>query len=410
MFSFFKHFQSQQSFLKIPFRSKLQGDFSQKNLLIFSDNLNAMQNLLQNQGKTFKNSIDLVYIDPPFGTNNIFRLGSTMSASLDSKIAYKDKFNLESYLEFLYYRLLLIKELLSERGSLYLHIDDKVGHYVKILCDEIFGRECFMNDIARIKCNPKNFKRKAYGNIKDRILFYVKSDKYIWNEIYENVSSTDLSKRFKKQDKKGFYTTIPLHAPGVTQNGESGKEWNGLKPPQGRHWRCSLNELNRLENEGLIEWSKNGVPRKKIYAKDSKGKKIQDIWEFKDAQNPLYPTQKNSAMLKRIIQMSSRKDSIVMDCFCGSGGFLREAFCLGRNFIGIDESKEAIKINQKWINDFNQKDIIKCEYGFLQCIKKDIEEPKTTNSLKNHIINKVEGINRVVYDITSKPPGTIEWE
>ena len=369
MFSFFKHFQSQQSFLKIPFRSKLQGDFSQKNLLIFSDNLNAMQNLLQNQGKTFKNSIDLVYIDPPFATNNIFRLGSTMSADLDSKIAYRDKFSLEFYLEFLYYRLILIKELMSEKGSLYLHIDDKVGHYIKILCDEIFGREHFMNDIARIKCNPKNFKRKAYGNIKDRILFYVKSDEYIWNEIYENVSSTDLSKRFKKQDKKGFYTTIPLHAPGVTQNGESGKEWNGLKPPQGRHWRCSLNELDRLENEGLIEWSKNGVPRKKIYAKDSKGKKIQDIWEFKDAQNPLYPTQKNSAMLKRIIQMSSNEHSLVMDCFCGGGGFLREAFCLGRNFIGIDESKEAIKINQKWINDFNRKDIIKCEYDFLQCVQ-----------------------------------------
>ena len=90
-----------------------------------------MQNLLQNQSlnqrKTFKNSIDLVYIDPPFATNNIFRLGSTMSASLDSKIAYKDKFNLESYLEFLYYRLILIKELMSEKGSLYLHIDDKVG-------------------------------------------------------------------------------------------------------------------------------------------------------------------------------------------------------------------------------------------------------------------------------------------
>ncbi len=109
---------------------ELQGSYNQKNLLIFDDNLNAMQNLLQNQAKSFKNSIDLIYIDPPFATNNIFRLGSTMSASLDSKIAYKDKFNLESYLEFLYYRLILIKELMSEKGSLYLHIDDKVGHYV----------------------------------------------------------------------------------------------------------------------------------------------------------------------------------------------------------------------------------------------------------------------------------------
>lgn len=116
MFHLFKSFQSPQDFLKLPLSRELQGDYNQKNLLIFDDNLNAMQNLLQNQAKSFKNSIDLIYIDPPFATNNTFRLGSTMSASLDSKIAYKDKFNLESYLEFLYYRLILIKELMSEKG------------------------------------------------------------------------------------------------------------------------------------------------------------------------------------------------------------------------------------------------------------------------------------------------------
>ncbi|WP_334088879.1 DNA methyltransferase [Helicobacter typhlonius] len=390
MFDFFSSFQSPQDFLKLPLSRELQGDYNQKNLLIFDDNLNAMQNLLQNQSlnqrKTFKNSIDLVYIDPPFATNNIFRLGSTMSASLDSKIAYKDKFNLESYLEFLYYRLILIKELMSEKGSLYLHIDDKVGHYVKILCDEIFGREHFINDITRIKCNPKNFKRKAYGNVKDRILFYVKSNQYVWNEVYEEITKNDLHKRFKKQDDKGFYTTIPLHAPGVTQKGESGQEWNGLKPPEGRHWRCSLNELDKLEKAGLIEWSKNGVPRKKVYAQDSKGKKIQDIWEFKDTQSPMYPTQKNNAMLKRIIQMSSNVDSLVMDCFCGSGRFLKEAFLLGRNFIGIDESKEAIKINQQ--------NLCKCEYGFLKNMQEITKESKDNYS--SRIINEVESINRVV--------------
>ena len=101
MLHFFKSFQSPQDFLKLPLSRELQGDFNQENLLIFDDNLNAMQNPLQNKDfnhkKTFKNIVDLVYIDPPFATNNTFRLGSTMSASLDSKIAYKDKFNLESY-------------------------------------------------------------------------------------------------------------------------------------------------------------------------------------------------------------------------------------------------------------------------------------------------------------------------
>lgn len=395
MFEIFTDLKNFKNILQTPYKYRLEGKFKADNLLIFDDNLNAMQFLIQELG--FKNKVDLVYIDPPFGTNNIFKLGSTMSAANDSKIAYQDKFDLESYLIFLYSRLVLIREMMSERGSLYLHIDNKMGHYVKILCDEIFGRENFINDITRIKCNPKNFKRKAYGNIKDMILLYSKSSHYIWNDVQEEITESDIKKRFRKQDSKGYYTTIPLHAPGITQNGESGQEWKGIKPPNGRHWRCSPKELDRLHDAGLIEWSKNNNPRKKVYASECKHKKIQDIWEFKDSQNPIYPTQKNRTMLQRIIAMSSNVDSIVMDCFCGGGGFLQEAFILGRRFIGIDESEEAIKLNQEWIKNSHQNLFnSQCEL-----IKK---------SVSNRIINEVKGINRVVYDITSKAPGTIEWE
>lgn len=343
----FQKLPDSKSILQDTYKYRLSGNFNADNLLIYDDNLNAMRFLAQELD--YQNSIDLIYIDPPFGTNNIFKLGSTMSAEKDSKIAYKDKFSLESYLEFLYCRLVWIRKLMSEKGSLYLHIDSKMGHYVKILCDEVFGRENFINDITRIKCNPKNFKRKAYGNIKDMILFYAKSSQYIWNEIKDEVLESDLKKRFNKKDDKGYYTTIPLHAPGITQNGESGQEWNGIKPPNGRHWRCSLKELDRLQELGLIEWSRNNNPRKKVYVNEYKGKKIQDIWECKDSQNPAYPTEKNRAMLRRIIAMSSNEDSRVMDCFCGGGGFLQEALNLGRKFIGIDESIEAIKLNQKWL-------------------------------------------------------------
>lgn len=361
MFQIFNDFKSPNDFLQEPYKHALSGDFDKHNLLIFDDNLNAMQFLLQE--KAYKNTLDLIYIDPPFATNNTFRMGSTISASLSANVAYDDKFSLETYLEFLYYRFILMREMLSERGSIYVHTDSKVGHYVKIVLDEIFGKERFINDITRIKCNPKNFAKKGYGNVKDSILFYSKGADFIWNEVSQKVSQSDLAKRFNKRDEKGAYTTIPLHAPGETKNGESGQEWNGLKPPKGRHWRCALSELDNLQKEGLIEWSKNGNPRKKIYAKDYGYKKIQDIWEFKDSQKVLYPTQKNTALLRQIILMSSNENSLVMDCFCGGGGFLQEAFCLKRKFIGIDESAQAIILNQQWIKENS------AQYGFLKQAK-----------------------------------------
>ncbi len=371
MFQIFNDFKSPKEFLQEPYKNALQGDFSKSNLLIFDDNLNAMQFLLQE--KAYKNALDLIYIDPPFATNNTFRMGSTISASLSANVAYDDKFSLEAYLEFLYYRFILMREMLSEKGSIYVHTDSKIGHYVKIVLDEIFGKERFINDITRIKCNPKNFTKKGYGNVKDSILFYSKGADFIWNEVSQKVSQSDLAKRFNKRDEKGAYTTIPLHAPGETKNGESGQEWNGLKPPKGRHWRCALSELDSLQKEGLIEWSKNGNPRKKIYAKDYGYKKIQDIWEFKDSQKVLYPTQKNTALLRQIILMSSNENSLVMDCFCGGGGFLQEASCLKRKFIGIDESAQAIAINKEWIIQNA------CECFIVEKQKKYIRNVKALN-------------------------------
>ena len=161
---------------------------------------------------------------------------STISSCLDDETAYTDDLTGGDFLEFLRERLILIKELMSDRASIYLHIDYKIGHYVKIIMDEIFGSENFKNDITRIKCNPKNFKRKAYGNIKDLILFYSKSRNNIWNEPKEKFTKEDIKRLFKKTYKNGRkYTTIPLHAPGETQNGPTGGEWRGIKPPKGRH-------------------------------------------------------------------------------------------------------------------------------------------------------------------------------
>lgn len=160
------------------------------------------------------------------------------------------------------------------------------------------------------------------------------------------------------------YTTVPIHAPGETDNGESAQPFKGIFPPKGRHWRTDVATLEKWDAEGLIEWSENGNPRKKIYADEREGKRVQDIWEFKDPMYPVYPTEKNSDLLELIIKTSSNPDSIVMDCFAGSGTTLKAAQKLGRTWIGIDQSELAIKtIREKLRIDTTDlfSDVEKCE-------------------------------------------------
>lgn len=321
--------------------------------LIRGDNMEVMGYLVNRAD--LRGKIDLVYIDPPFATSNVFRIGegksNSISRSNNGTIAYDDSIVGVEYLEFVRERLVLIKDLLSDKGSIYLHIDSKMGHYIKIMMDEVFGEDRFINEITRIKCNPKNFSRRAFGNIKDMILFYSKTERYIWNEQRFDLMKDDISRRFTKISKLGRrYTTIPVHAPGETINGKTGHPWRGIMPPKGRHWRSDPKVLDELDEAGLIEWSKTGVPRKKIYADESKGKKIQDIWEFKDPQYPEYPTEKNLDLLKLIVKTSSNEDSIVMDAFCGSGTTLKAAQELERDWIGIDRSDEAIRVSLNRLN------------------------------------------------------------
>jgi adenine-specific DNA-methyltransferase len=153
------------------------------NRILFSgNNLEVMQSLVAHHDMSGK--VDLVYIDPPFASQNIFRIGksrtSTISSSESDAVAYSDSLVGAEYLEFIRQRLILIREMMSDTGSIYLHIDYKIGHYVKIIMDEVFGIKNFKNDITRIKCNPKNFSRNGFGNIKDMILFYTKSADFTW--------------------------------------------------------------------------------------------------------------------------------------------------------------------------------------------------------------------------------------
>jgi len=128
-----------------------------------------------------------------------------------------------------------------------------------------------------------------------------------------------------------------------TENGKSNLPFKGIAPPEGRHWRTDVETLEKWNEMGLIEWSSTGNPRKIIFADESDGKRVQDIWEYKDPQYPKYPTEKNSDMLDLIIRASSNSESVVLDCFCGSGTTLNSAHLRGRRWIGIDQSEHAIK-------------------------------------------------------------------
>ena len=187
-----------------------------KNLLIKSENIIGLNYLLNE--RDLKGKIDLIYIDPPFATGGNFTItdgrASTISNSRNGDVAYSDKLIGKDFLDFIRQRLILLKELMSEQGSIYLHIDYKIGHYVKIVMDEVFGMENFRNDITRIKCNPKNFNRVGFGNVKDLILFYSKTSNPIWNEPREKYTEKDFEKLFpkkinKEEDIQPFQYTHP---------------------------------------------------------------------------------------------------------------------------------------------------------------------------------------------------------
>lgn len=320
--------------------------------LYFGDNLNILLTL----SETMQETVDLVYIDPPFATNNVFKIDNhrANSISASGRIAYADKLTGDAFLHFLRDRLIVIRELMAAHASIYLHIDDKMAYEVKTVMDYIFHKKHFQAAITRIKCNPKNFRRRGFGNIKDTILFYSKTSDFFWQSVRVPPSKDEINRRFCKKDSNGrLYTTTPLHAPGSTATGATGKPWRGMSPPIGRHWRYSPEKLEALEASGMIEWSKNGVPRKIIYADDvkTKGKVLQDVWHFKDPQHPLYPTEKNAEMLDAIIHASSEKNALVMDCFAGSGSTLWAAQKNNRRWLGMDSSPEAIEIIRQRFNN-----------------------------------------------------------
>ncbi|MCA9939958.1 MAG: site-specific DNA-methyltransferase [Anaerolineales bacterium] len=310
------------------------------NRLYYGDNLYVLPALAEDT--VIAGNVELIYIDPPFATGGVFQ-------SRRQDDAYTDLLQGAEYIEFMRQRLILLRKLLSETGSIYVHLDANMLFPMKLIMDEIFSERNFRNCITRKKCNPKNYTRKTYGNVSDHILFYTKSANYTWNRSYKAWSRQDSEQEYPyvEETTGRRYKKVPIHAPG-TRNGETGKPWRGMLPPPGKHWQYTPDTLEAMDRRGEIYWSPTGNPRRKIFLDKSPGKPVQDLWlDVKDAHNQNirvtgYPTEKNPLILERIIEASSNPGDIVLDCFCGSGTTMTVSERLERHWIGVDNSLQAI--------------------------------------------------------------------
>jgi len=353
------------------FEGQTTADTSWKNKLIWGDNKYVMASLLQGDPsiglEPLAGKIDLIYIDPPFATGADFSINMKVGdaewmkeASIIEEKAYRDTWGkgLDSYLQMLYERLVLMKDLLSDKGSIYVHLDWHVGHYVKLIMDEIFQKENFVNEIAWRKLHSPKSQSISFGNQWDSVFLYARNASQMkFNPVYKK-HTEEYIKSFNKDDHdgRGPYVTMPLKAYGIQRTaGRKTFEWRGVLAP----WLYSKENLDRMWEEGRIYTTSSGDYRYKRYLQDTAGSLVSDLW-VDDEVLPLqgissesldFPTQKPEALLERIIKASSKEGALVADFFSGSGTTIAVAEKLGRRWIGCDLSRFAIQVTRKRLLD-----------------------------------------------------------
>ena len=341
-----------------------QYDF--RNMLIWGDNKLVMASLL----KDFRGKIDLIYIDPPFDVGADFTMqvpiGEEKEAvqkdqSLLEMVAYRDMWGkgTDSYFHMMFERLVLMKELISENGSIYIHVGPNISHYIKALMDEIFGGENYLNDICWQRFSFHS-DAKRFGIVHDSILFYSKGDKRTWNIQRVPLKESYIDSHFRNIDESGRKFKM-ADALGKGQ-GPSRRFGNRvIDPPAGTHWRWSQERIDELMEQGKIAFTKSGTPAMKIYLDEVEGAAIHSIWTDVYPVNPQaderlgYDTQKPEALLERIIRASSNEGDLVADFFCGSGTTGAVAERLGRCWIMCDLGRFAIHTSRKRLIDLQRR-------------------------------------------------------
>jgi DNA modification methylase len=362
------------------------------NKLFYGDNLEVMRERIASE------SVDLVYLDPPFNSNRnynvIFAQHDVVAPDSDSAQiqAFGDTWHwtpvtqeqFESYTEgglpsrvadaLSAFRTLLgendamaylvnmaprmveLHRVLKSTGSLYLHCDSTMSHYLKVLLDAIFGAQSFRNEIIWQRHNARSVRQSIWPRLHDVILFYAKSSTYQFEatktkssrerDPHDLVTGTD-GKRYRTKDLTGQ---------GV-RNGETGQPWRGIDvTPKGRHWRTGHVALEALDAAGRLYWQKSGIPREiaaEPYDPNEREAVVGDLWTDIDSINAGaaerlgYPTQKPVALMKRIVKASSRPGDVVLDPFCGCGTTIDAAQQLGRQWLGIDVTYIAVDLIEK---------------------------------------------------------------
>ena len=263
---------------------------------------------------------------------------------------------MQSYLCMMAVRLLEMRRVLKDAGSIYLHCDPTAGHYLKLLMDSIYGTRNFRNEIVW-KRSHGHGSAKRYGPIHDTLLFYSKTDKFLWADArlpYEQ-GYIDRYFKFDDDDGRGRYWADNLTGSG-TRNGATGEVWRGFDPTEkSRHWMYTPDVLDQMDVDSRIYWPKSSTawPKLKRYLAEAKGMPLQDIFDDIYALQVMggnrrerigYPTQKPLALLERIIKASSNEGDVVLDPFCGCATACVAAENLGRRWIGIDISPKAVEL------------------------------------------------------------------
>ncbi len=354
------------------FAAEPTADFNNKewrNRLIWGDKKYVLPSLLPE----FAGKVNLIYIDPPFNVGSDFSFTATIADHPDSdedettefikqpsiieQKAYRDTWGkgLDSYMQWFYETALLLKELLAEDGSIYVHLDWHVSHYAKTILDEVFGYENFRNEIVWKRKTGTANSKNGFGIQTESIFFYCKADNYKYERQFrkEGVSEKEIDEKFNLIDEIGRrYWSGDLGSPNPRPN--LTYVYKGYQPPK-NGWAVSVELMKKWDEEGKLIFpkDKSGRIRRKMFLDDWQGFEVQNLWDDISPVQPQskerveYKTQKPEKLIERIINTSSSEGDLILDCFCGSGTTAAVAERLNRRWITCDLGRFAIHTARK---------------------------------------------------------------